>query len=155
MYVPYFPSLLGYCSGNVLRVLHVFLIFGTHVLSFIGNPKIVCFIWVGLAASTYLFHGCLLTRVEIWMTGEKYSVVDPALEILGLPVNRTNRMKITLVTVLFGFLVSFFRLPHFFHFNIVFFLRDLIFFLLIIVVILLVFFFLTFVIQLIMRYLGR
>ena len=44
----------------------------------------------------YFCNGCILTKLEKYLSNSNYSVIDPVLVKLGIDLNNFNRKKITL-----------------------------------------------------------
>ena len=44
----------------------------------------------------YLCNGCIVTKIERYLSKSNYTVIDPFLEKLGINLTRDNRTKITI-----------------------------------------------------------
>ena len=48
--------------------------------------------------SQFAFRGCILSRAEQRLTGEKETIADPVLRLCGIEVTPENRMSATIVS---------------------------------------------------------
>jgi hypothetical protein len=64
--------------------------------SFIVNVGLLVFLLCALV-SFIVFDGCILSRIENALDEDDITVVDPTLELFGLEVNHTNRMRVSYV----------------------------------------------------------
>lgn len=67
-----------------------------------GMWFLTCFVWI-----LQLFTGgCVLTRIEQKLTGEKTTIIDPLLDVFHIPKTRETTMGVTILmtTVFMGFL---------------------------------------------------
>jgi hypothetical protein len=92
--------------GKFIRVLHQYFIMAIAVSYFIIHTLLPSYwllllIWC-LICIIWIFHislgGCVLTRIEQKLTGEKITIIDPLLELFHIPVNKETTMGITLLT---------------------------------------------------------
>jgi hypothetical protein len=96
--IPIILRLTPYTAGSLLRCIHfafpaIFisvLIYGNH-LARIGS----IFILMGIMALFYASGGCLLTMLENRLCGDKFTVIDPLMEWLHIPINTRNRKSTT------------------------------------------------------------
>jgi hypothetical protein len=51
-----------------------------------------------IAASQWIFRGCVVTRAEQKLTGSQTTIVDPFLSMCGVAVNRDTRVCSTIST---------------------------------------------------------
>lgn len=77
------------CIG--LAIALFFLLPANHPLRFFLLLLGICTV-----ASQWLLGGCVVTRAEQALTGNKDTVVDPFLILAGVPVNRDTRLAATL-----------------------------------------------------------
>jgi hypothetical protein len=91
--------------GLILRTLHngfiisiIFLYIFNHTL-FPSIILLVC-IWI-LSSLIFLFHlltgGCLCTKIEHKLTGERTTIIDPILEIFHIPVTKETVKGLTIL----------------------------------------------------------
>jgi hypothetical protein len=87
--------------GRALMTLHPFL-FGIPVLLFFTlsfkHPLrfALAVFFIGVAASQWMFKGCVITRAEHALTGQRLTIIDPFLTLAGLPVDRNTRNAATI-----------------------------------------------------------
>ena len=87
--------------GRALMTLHPFL-FGIPVLLFFSlsfkHPArfAIAVLFAAVATSQWLFKGCVITRAEHSLTGERLTIIDPFLTLAGLPVDRNTRNAATI-----------------------------------------------------------
>ena len=99
--------------GLILRTLHngfmisiIFLYIFNHTL-FPSIFLLIC-IWI-LSTLLFLFHlltgGCLCTKLEHKLTGERVTIIDPILEIFHIPVTKETVKGFTILgsSLFFGF----------------------------------------------------
>lgn len=96
---------------NVPFYFFIAMIYGSYIV----NVGLLVFL-IGALISFIVFDGCILSRIESALDNEDITVVDPALEILGLEVNNKNRLYVSyviaglyLVMAFFIFWFRFFR----------------------------------------------
>jgi uncharacterized membrane protein YfcA len=88
-------------QGQALMACHPILI-GVFVAAFfyLSSRHPLRFLIVALSilvvASQWLLGGCVITRAEQRLTGQKDTIVDPFLKLAGLEVNRNTRIAATL-----------------------------------------------------------
>jgi hypothetical protein len=91
--------------GSLLKVLHQYFITAIvicYVLvhTFIPSYWFMVSIWIVVVA-TWIQHmilgGCVLTRLEQKLTGEKVTIVDPILDLFQIPISTKSQMGITLL----------------------------------------------------------
>ncbi len=100
--------------GLILRTIHnlfIILILFLYVFAHTVFPSILLLISVWfMSIFIFLFHlltgGCLCTKLEYKLTGEKTTIIDPILEIFHIPVTKETVNGFTILgsTVFFGFL---------------------------------------------------
>jgi hypothetical protein len=102
--------------GRLLRTFHHYFIisliacyFLIHVLApsywyLLGIWCCFTLIWI----SHIINGGCVLTRIEQKLTGEKATIIDPLLELFQIPVSKETTLGITIMTstVCFLFITS-------------------------------------------------
>jgi hypothetical protein len=90
-------------KGKALMALHPFVGLIIIALFFVLERRspwkvVIAFISIVIAASQWVFRGCLVTRAEQKLTGEKTTVIDPFLSMCGVPLNRDTRVCSTIST---------------------------------------------------------
>jgi len=88
-------------KGQALMACHPLFIAFTIALFFILPKKHplrfgVAIISIIVVASQWLLGGCVITRAEQRLTGEKDTILDPFLKLAGLNVNRDTRIASTI-----------------------------------------------------------
>jgi hypothetical protein len=92
--------------GHFIRLLHqlfiMFLIVCYLVVhTFFPSYIFLFFVWLCVTI-IWIGHvitgGCIFTRIEQKLTGEKITIVDPLLELFQIPVTRETTMGITMLT---------------------------------------------------------
>jgi glucose-6-phosphate-specific signal transduction histidine kinase len=86
--------------GKALMTLHPFIVIIPVALFFImekRNPwKLLIVAGAGVvAASQWIFRGCVVTRAEQKLTGSQTTIIDPFLSLCGVAVNRDTRIVST------------------------------------------------------------
>jgi hypothetical protein len=89
--------------GKALMALHPFLGLIPMALFFVlerRNPWkiVIAFAAIVIAASQWIFRGCVVTRAEQKLTGSQTTIVDPFLSMCGVAVNRDTRVCSTIST---------------------------------------------------------
>jgi hypothetical protein len=102
--------------GRLLRTFHQYFIislmafyFMVHIL--VPSYWYLLFIWICftiLWISHLINGGCVFTRIEQKLTGEKITIIDPLLELFQIPVTRETTLGITILssTVCFLFITA-------------------------------------------------
>ena len=89
--------------GNVIIPIHAFfavLLILIAIFTTNYNALFVLIILLTLQTITYvMFRGCIITRLEKILTKNNYTVLDPLLNVVGLPVTDKNRYNITLIII--------------------------------------------------------
>jgi hypothetical protein len=90
---------------TILRFLHFSIsIFSGFILLF-GSKKwfiIVVIINIIVFTMFFIFHGCLLSKLEHRFTNAEFTVIDPLLMFLGIELTNENRYKYSLVSNIVG-----------------------------------------------------
>ena len=55
----------------------------------------------------FLFHGCILSKIEHRFTTDDFTVIDPFLEIINVELTNENRSTYSLYSSLMGFVITF------------------------------------------------
>ena len=91
--------------GSILKVGHQYLV-STIVICYVLVHTLVPSYWFMVAVwlcvvITFLQHillgGCVLTRLEHKLTGEKTTIVDPILDLFQIPITPKSQMGITIL----------------------------------------------------------
>jgi hypothetical protein len=91
--------------GSILKVAHQYLV-STIVICYVLVHTLVPSYWFMVAVwfcvvLTFLQHillgGCVLTRLEHKLTGEKTTIVDPILDLFQIPITPKSQMGITIL----------------------------------------------------------
>lgn len=90
--------------GNLIIFLHGFfgILFGL-IIIFTNNVKVLYFtlFWTIIKLiSFYINNGCIVTKLEIYLTKNNYTVMDPVLNVIGINTTNTNRYNLTLFLIL-------------------------------------------------------
>lgn len=95
--------------GNLIIFLHGFfgILFGL-IIIFTNNIKVLYFtlFWAIIKLiSFYINNGCILTKLEIYLTKNNYTVMDPILNIIGMNITNKNRYNLTHLFILLTIIV--------------------------------------------------
>jgi hypothetical protein len=87
--------------GRALMTFHPFAIMLTVAFFFLLRPKhpvrlLIACLAVLVVASQWLLGGCVVTRAEQRLTGNKETIMDPFLTLAGLPADRHTRIAATI-----------------------------------------------------------
>lgn len=91
--------------GSLLKVLHQYFISAIVICyilvhTFIPSYWFMVSVWL-VVVTTWIQHmvlgGCVLTRLEQKLTGEKSTIVDPILDLFQIPITSKSQMGITLL----------------------------------------------------------
>jgi hypothetical protein len=102
--------------GRLLRTFHQYFIISLIVFYFMVHVFVpsywyLLFIWCWFTliwVSHLIMGGCVFTRIEQKLTGEKVTILDPLLELFQIPVTKETTLGITIMssTVCFMFMTS-------------------------------------------------
>lgn len=86
--------------GRALMAFHPVLMIAIVLMFFLfptGHPLrfIIVFITLLVVTSQWLLGGCVITRAEQQLTGEKVTILDPFLTLANIQVNRDTRNAAT------------------------------------------------------------
>ena len=101
--------------GLVLRILHIILAvaaFGITVFGPVEWIPYVSMFWLAMLTMYVVNRGCILTQFEIYLTGENVTIVDPLLQLFGLPIKKHNRNAITMLGGIFMLFVGLIRISN-------------------------------------------
>ena len=92
-----------YAKGRALMFIHASAGLGLIGIFFLLAPKSSFKLAIAIAAlvvliSQFAFRGCILSRAEQRLTGEKETIADPVLRLCGIEVTPENRMSATIVS---------------------------------------------------------
>lgn len=92
-----------YAKGRALMFVHATAGLGLITVFFLLPPKSKFKFAIAVAAlivllSQFAFRGCILSRAEQRLTGQKDTIADPVLRLCGIEVNSQNRMSATIVS---------------------------------------------------------
>ncbi len=86
--------------GRLIRILHFIgaaaVILGTLMASQ-ATAKYYLVFWLVVIGFHLLCRGCILSRLERWLTQEDVTIVDPLLLLAGLDTSKYNRNAASLV----------------------------------------------------------
>lgn len=112
-----------YAKGRALMFIHSIAGLGLISVFFLLAPKSPFKLAIAVAAlivliSQFAFRGCILSRAEQRLTGEKDTIADPVLRLCGIEVTPANRMSATIVStvsicliLLWGTLTDYITIP--------------------------------------------
>ena len=91
--------------GSLLKVLHQYFISAIVICYILVHTFIpsywfmvsVWFVVVAVWIQHMVLGGCVVTRLEQKLTGEKTTIVDPILDLFQIPINSKSQMGITLL----------------------------------------------------------
>ena len=98
--------------GYGLRVLHLIWINLMFFLSIsLSNENMLYLIifWLTMIGINLKYRGCPLTRLECRLVGDKWTVVDPLLQLLHIVVTNQRRYQITVLSGIINLGVSIVR----------------------------------------------
>ena len=58
----------------------------------------------------YLCDGCIIKKIERYLSKSDYTVIDPLLQKIGINISRENRKKITMTLFSISLLITFYKL---------------------------------------------
>lgn len=93
---------------SYLRLFHYFLPLFAALLILVSSKTIVhitLIIIIFIFIMFICFDGCILTRLEKRFSNEDYTIMDPLLNLLNVPINNKNRYKYSIYKTLFCFLL--------------------------------------------------
>jgi hypothetical protein len=99
--------------GRYLRLCHYSLAGSTMIATIFADRQSIKYIlvfWIGMIISNLYYGGCMITRIERYLTGENLTIVDPLLINLGLTICKKNRQRITVISGVLMLMVSILRL---------------------------------------------
>ncbi len=68
------------------------------------------FFWIIHIFSNFIFNGCIITKLEYYLTKENITVIDHLIFILGLDRNNIVRRNITIAGGIFLLLITILRI---------------------------------------------
>ena len=92
-------KLSNYIIKSIHFALPILFIYNVYFL----DPAIVFIYLLQLLGTTYgflYFKGCILSNIEYKLSGDDTNIVDPALIIMNVDVNRQNRYKISIIIMI-------------------------------------------------------
>jgi hypothetical protein len=102
--------------GRLLRTFHHYFIISLLVFYFMVHILVPSYwyllcVWLsfGILWISHLINGgCVFTRIEQKLTGEKITIIDPLLELFQIPVSKETTLGITILssTVCFLFITA-------------------------------------------------
>ena len=98
--------------GKLLRKAHLFsacLVVVLTILSPISFLFYLLFFWTGMVLVNYIYGKCILTKIEMKLTRENVTIVDPCLSIVGCDLSNKNRKAITIFTGVSMFIITLIR----------------------------------------------
>jgi len=90
---------------TVLRFLHFSIsIFSGFILLFGSKKWFIIIVIINIIVFTmfFIFHGCLLSKLEHCFTNDEFTVIDPLLMFIGIEITNENRYKYSLISNMFG-----------------------------------------------------
>ena len=55
----------------------------------------------------YVFHGCIISKIEHRFTNDDFTIIDPVLEILAIELTNENRTTYSFYSSVLGFIITF------------------------------------------------
>jgi hypothetical protein len=98
--------------GILLRVIHILLAvaaFGLTVFGPVTWLPYVSIFWLALLTMYVVNRGCFLTQLEMYLTGEDVTIVDPLLHFFNLPIKKHTRNTITMLGGIFMLFMAILR----------------------------------------------
>lgn len=59
---------------------------------------LLIFFWISMIAVNFKYHGCPVTKLECYLIEDRWTVIDPLLQLLCIEVNNQRRYQITVIT---------------------------------------------------------
>ena len=59
---------------------------------------LLIFFWISMIAVNFKYNGCPVTKLECYLTEDRWTVIDPLLKFLCLEVNNRRRYQLTIIT---------------------------------------------------------
>jgi hypothetical protein len=95
---------------TILRFLHFSIsIFSGFILLFGSKKWFLRIVVINIIVFVmfFLFHGCLLSKLEHRFTNDEFTVIDPLLMFLGIELTNENRYKYSLISNIFGCIITY------------------------------------------------
>ncbi len=90
--------------GKLIAFLHGFFgILFALIIVFTNNIELLYFtlFWtIVKLISFYINNGCIVTKLEKYLTKNNYTVMDPMLNMMGMNITNRNRYNLTLFLIL-------------------------------------------------------
>lgn len=90
----------------ILRALHFGVSIFTIITLFFGSKNWVLLVFIlniMIYILFYIFEGCILSSLEHRFTNEQFTVIDPFLSLMNVPLTNENRYTYSIYSSLFGF----------------------------------------------------
>jgi hypothetical protein len=55
----------------------------------------------------YVFHGCIISKIEHRFTDDEFTIIDPFLEIINTELTNENRATYSFYSSILGFIITF------------------------------------------------
>jgi hypothetical protein len=89
-----------YYLGRLIRFLHLVGKYVIILFTLLFPSKQLLWFWIPMFVSNVVYGKCIITKIEMMLTGENITVVDRSLILLGFEITNQNRKKITLITTI-------------------------------------------------------
>lgn len=87
-----------YIFGQILKFVHAVGLISAIYLTY-KNYKYALFIWLSVIIFSLYFKGCIMTKLEHYLTKEKSTVIDPIIRLFNCKVNNRNRNILTKIII--------------------------------------------------------
>ena len=94
----------------LLRTLHFTMPIVTGTIMLIGSKmwfNIIVVFNIIVFILFFIFHGCILSKIEHRFTDDEFTVIDPFLELIHVELTNENRSKYSLYSSIMGFILTY------------------------------------------------
>ena len=94
----------------LLRTLHFTMPIVTGTIMLIGSKmwfNIIVVFNIIVFILFFIFHGCILSKIEHRFTDDEFTVIDPFLELIQVELTNENRSKYSLYSSIMGFILTY------------------------------------------------
>lgn len=96
---------------NILRGLHFGISIITGLILLFGSKFwFLCILIINIVVFSFffLFHGCIITKLEQRFTTDDFTVIDPFLNFINVELTNENRYKYSIISNMFTCVITFF-----------------------------------------------
>ena len=97
-------GLSKYSLGLLVRIYHCSLPIILIIFVLLGNKiiaQLVLAFFISVVLLWFILDGCILSMLENRLCSDNWNIVDPLLEIFGIPINYESRKNITYIICMY------------------------------------------------------